>query len=236
MRPNCRGFVFCVQAFMAAVQQAGATGPDDGASMMSDTPSLTSYGTSVSGMPEAPWQSSFPEPVREEEAYEGGVYTPATVFQDGAPVGSRAAATFKPPVAARAAPAPAQPFQIPVTTYVPSVAGSAVAGSQYAPSYVPSYAPSYAPSAVDTEVRGRAGARSRPLATHVPGSPTIPTTANARMHACGARAHTHTPAHAHTTCLAPPAASRARRTTAARLTLWTSTCARLTPRSPPRRA
>jgi hypothetical protein len=216
------------QAFMAAVNQAGSAGPEENASMMSDTPSLTSYGTSVSGMPEAPWQSSFPEPVREEEPYEGGVYTPATVFQDGAPVGSRATATFKPPVA-RAAPAPAQPFQIPVTTYVPSVTAS-VAGSQYAPStYVPSYAASYAPSAVDTEVRAGAGARRRAPAPHVPGSPTIPTTATRARMCTAARARpflTHM----------PRPASRARRTTAARWTRWTSTCARLTPRWRRRRA
>ncbi len=125
------------QAFYAAVQQAGG---DETASIVSDTPSLTSYGA-PSSVPSAPWASSFPEAVPENASYAPS-YASQPVYTGPAPP------VPEPRVPANTAPGA---YAVPVSHYEPSVAGSA-AGS-FAPSYAPSFVPSYAPSYVPSEVR-----------------------------------------------------------------------------------
>ena len=216
-----------LQAFMAAVQQAGTTPSveaDDNGSVFSEAPSMSEARSVVS---EVPSMASYATSMSNATAAFGGAqpaaaYTPAGAFAE--PV--RSTATFKPPQEQPQQFKPAPPldqFQIPVTTYQPSTAPSA-AGS-YAPSYAPSYAQSYAPSVVDTEVRPscHAAAAARAAGGASRRTPAVAPEPQNSLHCQLAAA---SPARLAADATRPP--RHARRMHAARWTHSTNTCARRT--------
>ena len=125
------------QAFYAAVQQAGG---EDGASVVSETPSMSSFGGSLASSAAAggAWAvgGSFPETVLEDAPYAPS-YASQPLYGQTQPAGAtQAQRSYGKPA-----------YAVPVGHYEPSLAGSA--SGSYAPSYAaPSYAPSYAPSEV----------------------------------------------------------------------------------------